>query len=105
MLVKRSAELKITGSGIIRASHGIDFVVDIDDYERQNRYHWRSKKKKNNWYAYRRFKRDGKTYEIALHRTIARSRPDEEPHHKNHNTLDNRKENLENVLHNRHPRF
>jgi hypothetical protein len=105
MIIKRQPELIVTGSGIIHASHGINFLVDIDDYDRQNRYHWRAKKKKGNWYAYRRFKREGKTYEIALHRTIARSRPDEEPHHINHNSKDNRKINLKNVPHNRHPHY
>jgi hypothetical protein len=107
VIVKREQlkELIVTGSGIIHASHGKDFLLDVDDWESQHRYHWRAKKKKNNWYAYRRIKRLGKTYEIALHRVVARSRPDEEPHHENHNTQDNRKINLKNVPHNRHPRF
>lgn len=105
MIVKRDPEIVTSGYGILHATRGIDFIVDIDDLERQQKFYWRARKKKSNWYAYRRFKRLGKTYEIALHRVIARSRPDEEPHHENHNSQDNRKINLKNVPHNKHPRF
>lgn len=105
MIVKRAPEPVSGPVGIIHASHSINFIVDLSDWKRLHRFYWRSKKKKGNWYAYRRVKRDGKTCEIALHRTIAKSRSDEEPHHKNHNTLDNRRCNLENVPHSRHPRF
>jgi hypothetical protein len=103
MLVQRKPEKSPADSCFIAASKHKVFLVDADDYEKQRGYYWRAKKKSGNWYAYRRVVRDGKAYEIALHRTIARSRPDEEPHHKNHNTFDNRKENLENVPHDKHP--
>lgn len=105
MIVKREKKLSMPGTFSIPTSKGIDFIVDFDDWERQIRFHWRAKKKKGSWYAYRRFKRAGKTYEIALHRIIARSRPDEEPHHENHNSQDNRKINLKNVPHDKHPHY
>jgi predicted DNA-binding transcriptional regulator YafY len=78
-------------------------LVDIDDYEAQKKYYWRAICKKGNWYAYRREIQNGKTHTFALHRVIAKSKPGEEPHHENHNTFDNRKINLKNVPHNKHP--
>lgn len=105
MIVKREKQITMPGTFSIPTNKGIDFIVDFDDWSKQIRYRWRAKKKKGNWYAYRRFKRNSKTYEIALHRTIAHSNPNEEPHHKNHNTLDNRKINLKNVPHNKHPHY
>jgi len=77
--------------------------VSNNEYDNVNHYHWRPKRKKKKIYAVRRFTRNGKTYEISMHRQIMGSPPGIEPHHKNHDTLDNRRENLENVPHNRHP--
>lgn len=78
--------------------------VDENEYDQLARYRWKPKHKKKKIYAVRRFVRDGKTYEIMMHNAIMHPPKGYEPHHKNHDTLDNRKINLENVPHNDHPR-
>lgn len=103
MLIKREPELPPLDYGIIWIGHKYKVILDHDDFLHQFGYHWRPKRKKKKIYAVRRFKRLGKTYEISMHRAIMHSRPGEEPHHKNHDTLDNRKSNLENVPHDNHP--
>lgn len=105
MLVKKQPEPHPPGLTCIWMQDDLSVLVDPDDYLRLDRYHWRPKRKKKKIYAVRRFVRNGKTYEISMHRSIMHSRPGEEPHHKNHDTLDNRKINLENVPHNNHPRY
>lgn len=105
MLVKKIPEIYEGGTWRIRVGKLRQSFVDYDDWLKQNRFHWRPKRKKKNIYAVRRFVRNGKTYEISMHRAIMHSSPGEEPHHKNHDTLDNRKINLENVPHSNHPRY
>lgn len=105
MLVKREKPLHLQGTFKIPTDKGVFFTVDLDDFLTHSRYRWRAKKKKGNWYAYRRYTRNGKTHEIAMHRIIAKSQKWEEPHHENHITTDNRKINLKNVPHNQHPHF
>jgi len=105
MLIKREPKLPPGGYGYIKVGSKYSALVELDDYIQQGKYHWRPKRKKKKIYAVRRFVRNGKTYEISMHRAIMHSRPGEEPHHKNHNSLDNRKCNLENVPHNNHPRY
>jgi hypothetical protein len=105
MILLRKSEQPTSEIGIIFATHNIKFTVDADDWTLLHCFYWRARKKHGNWYAYRRYIKDGKTYEIAMHREIMKSHPGEEPHHKNHNTLDNRRINLENVHHGKHPRL
>jgi hypothetical protein len=104
MLIKKEPEQQPTNFSIIRLSPESSVMVDTDMFEQLNKYHWRPRKKKKNIYAIRRVTKAGKTKEISMHREIMQPAPDEEPHHINHNTLDNRKCNLKNVPHNNHPR-
>ena len=105
MLIKREPEPQGSNYAAIVLSSKYCTLLDLDDYDRLCCFRYRPKRKKKKIYAVRRFKHQGKTYEIAMHREIMNSRPGEEPHHKNHNTLDNRKENLENVPHDNHPHY
>jgi len=72
-------------------------IVDADDYEWLSRYYWRLVKSGNCFYAVRRYVRSGKAFTIRMHREIMHTPADLQCHHKNLNSLDDRKENLENL--------
>lgn len=77
-------------------------LVDPEDFERVSAYHWRLLRSQNCFYAARRFIRNGKTITIKLHRFIMNTLPGYECHHKNHNPIDDRRENLENLTPSQH---
>jgi hypothetical protein len=104
LLIKRSVQFTGEGHGIFWLNDRLCTLVDLDDYERLKHHHYRPKRKKKKIYAVRRYIRHGKTYEVMLHNDVMHPPPGIEPHHKNHDTLDNRRENLENVPHDNHPR-
>jgi hypothetical protein len=69
-------------------------IVDDEDYEYLNQWKWRAMKQRNYFYAQRKSVVNGKHTFIIMHRLILNV-----PHglltdHINHDTLDNRKENL-----------
>lgn len=57
-------------------------------------WRWRLRKSGHCFYATRRVRLDGKETIIKAHRAIMQAAPGMEVHHINHNTLDNRRENL-----------
>lgn len=69
--------------------HG-EFIAlcDLDDYEKVKAIHWNVEFDGCNWYVRNRYKN------IKLHRLIMNPSRDMIIDHINHNTLDNRKENL-----------
>lgn len=69
--------------------HG-EFIAlcDLDDYEKVRAIHWNVEFDGFNWYVRNRYKN------IKLHRLIMNPSRDMIIDHINHNTLDNRKENL-----------
>lgn len=82
---------------LINLTHNKKAIVDPDDFDELNRYTWEAQKSAHVWYAVRRERRGGKVYRIKMHRQIAKTPPDMQPHHKNGNGLDNRKMNLDNM--------
>jgi len=77
---------------------GLKFcLVDVEDYDWLNQWHWYAKKSSSRYYAVRKITNNGKTRFIRMHRVIAQTRGDFVCHHKNGNPLDNRRENLENM--------
>jgi len=58
---------------------------------------WRAVKAQHNWYAKTTITRDGKTFDISMHRFIARTPFGQVCHHINRNSLDNREANLVNM--------
>ena len=75
---------------------GEEFYFDLEDYDKIKEYCW--------YYDNRYLKAKDIGYpssnkKIRMHRLIINCPDDLEPNHKNHNTLDNRKENLEIVTH------
>ena len=105
MLKKRAPQKQPEGYKLIRLNDTLFSIVDPDDYEWLIQYHWRPKRNKKHFYAVHRVTRFGHTTETLMHRLIMNPRPDEEPHHINHDTLDNRKCNLVNVDHSQHRRL
>ena len=69
-------------------------LVDSEDYKYLMQFHWQAKKSKVCWYAVRKLTIHGKTHYIKMHREITRAPPGTHVHHKNHNSLDNRRSNL-----------
>jgi hypothetical protein len=69
-------------------------IVDPEDLPWLLQYDWRSVHSNANWYAARRYFRNGKCHTIRMHREIMDCPPDMQVHHVNGNTLDNRKVNL-----------
>lgn len=70
-------------------------LVDSDLYETLNQYRWKAVRSKTCFYAVRKFKRNGKTIYVRMHREIARAQPGEDVHHINGNTFDCRRQNLQ----------
>lgn len=81
---------------MIPLTKGMYAKVDDDDYELLSRFNWCAGKgsKNKTYYALRGVKEDGVARRIYMHRIIAQAGPGEIVDHKNHDTLDNRKENL-----------
>lgn len=63
---------------------------------------WRAKKSRGGWYAYKPITINGKTHYVYIHRAIANCPKGKITHHKNRNTLDNRRANLDNMTENKH---
>ena len=83
----------------IRLTHGQVAIVDAEDYERLRVYSWQAVWNENNksYYAKRRgIKSDGHHRKLSMAREILGMEFDDGlfADHENHNTLDNRKENL-----------
>lgn len=85
-------------SKYILLSNRLQSIVDPDDHERLGPHYWRAKRKGNHFYAYRRRTIDGKEQIIFMHREIMNTPNNMECHHRNRNTLDNRRINLANLF-------
>ena len=70
-------------------------VIDNDDADRITGYKWYVRRTRYNCYAYRRKLAASGPFMVWMHRQITHCPNDMVVHHKNHNGLDNRKENLE----------
>lgn len=88
--------------GRIRLTEGKVAVVDPEDWVVLNRHIWRAKLGRGGWYAQCKITRKGRTKYLYMHRIIANTPPDKHCHHKNGNTLDERRANLENMVPGQH---
>lgn len=86
-------------------------LVDDEDYERIAAYRWWSLRGyRDIWYAVRQERRDGKVFQIAMHREILQGCTAKRIDHKDHDGLNNQKSNLrpctpgENAIHFSHRR-
>lgn len=76
-----------------------EVLVDDEDFEYLNQFRWSAHKLKNVFYTTRHSQRQlGKQKTILMHREIMKTPINMVCDHINHNTMDNRKENLRNCL-------
>lgn len=80
---------------LIELGSGHAVIIDADDYEKLSGHRWFAKKSAHCVYAVRKIVSGGREHLIRMHRVIVNCPGGFEVHHKNHNTLDNRKSNLE----------
>lgn len=73
-----------------------EVLVDDENFEELNQFKWGVKKDPYNFYAIREIKVNNKRHGISMHRFIMGLKREDTTvvDHKNHNGLDNRKENL-----------
>ena len=97
MLVMTKNENDLERKAYIFLTHGLFTIVDPELYESLSRYKWYARMSSSRWYAVRYVRKGKKLYIIRMHRQIAKTQPGFVCHHKNGNSLDNRKKNLENM--------
>jgi len=77
-------------------------LVDNTDYDWLNQWKWCAQRTRGVFYAVRNSPRkNGKKHQIFMHREILglRYKDGQEGDHRNHNTLDNQRENLRVCIH------
>jgi hypothetical protein len=79
---------------LIPLSHGKFAIVDPDDYPYLSTYHWHARRSHSKWYAVRKVRTGRTSKVIFMHRQICQATCDQHVHHRNHNSLDNRRCNL-----------
>jgi len=81
---------------LIPLTQGRNAIVDAADYEWLNQWNWFSwhKPESSSFYAIRNDYSSRKLEPIRMHRLLLGCSPTEEGDHINHDTLDNRRENL-----------
>ena len=96
MLVRAENKPKneITNYSIILACGIHEILVDTEDYNGLSAFNWTVKKSFYRRYCGRWSKKNGKKIWVIMHRVITRCPHHMVIHHVNHNTFDNRKENL-----------
>jgi len=78
----------------ISLTQGKTAIVDDVDYELVSRYKWCANKGSRTWYAVRGVRSGGRLRRVYMHRFISQAPVDSVVDHVNHDTLDNRRENL-----------
>jgi hypothetical protein len=79
---------------IIVCCDGTKILVSPEDFDYLRAFKWSIKKSFYRKYAGRWTTENGKRKFLIMHRVITGCRPDLVVHHVNHNTFDNRRENL-----------
>jgi hypothetical protein len=82
-------------SKTIELTQGKFAIVDDEDFEWLNQWKWCAHFEKTHWYAIRSIRpKNSKPEQVRMHRIIINTPKDLLVDHINHNSLDNRKENL-----------
>ena len=80
----------------LHLSSGEPVLIDDDDLELVGRHRWFPLRSKGDVYARRQVRAGGRRFTVLMHRfLLGVTDSDVRVDHRNHNTLDNRRENLE----------
>lgn len=94
LIVRKKAVIPFTAVKI-RLTKNMFAYISLEDEQLVKRYYWRAVKSFSKYYARSRKVINGKVTTIRMHRLITHCQAWEKVHHINHNTLDNRRENLQ----------
>lgn len=72
-------------------------LVDTDNWKLLQNYKWRAVKASRLYYAKTTVGQEPCRVDLSMHRMVARTGPNQVCHHKNRDSLDNRRSNLENM--------
>jgi len=97
--LKRSRTAHLNGSivGVIKLTQGKVAIVDVEMLPYICKWTWFAFQAKYKWYARTSVKSKKRSYHLSMHRLIAKTPSGLVCHHKNGNSLDNRKSNLTNM--------
>jgi hypothetical protein len=94
MLLKKTPQPEPTNYSTITTRDHYTIKVSPDDHENLNRFSWFIRWSSFRPYVCRKIIIDKKEVLIRMHRQVTNCQFPNEVHHINHNTLDNRSENL-----------
>lgn len=90
---------------LIDLGQGKTAIVDRVDLPVLLKFKWRAVKANRNWYVKATIYKSGEKIDICMHRFLARTKFPMVTHHINHNSLDNRRANLENMTQKDHTAY
>ena len=94
MLVERDYTSPEADTVLIPVGDGKFAIIDSEDADRIQPYHWHTRKHGCHWYACRKKGSGKNSFLVFMHRQIMHCLKGFVVHHINRDTLDNRKENL-----------
>lgn len=86
----------------IPLTKGLVALIDQVDFDLVNQYTWRAVKYHRSYYARGTLKANHKNRSCSMHRLISKTKAGDVCHHRNRDTLDNRRCNLVNMTKNDH---
>lgn len=86
----------------IQLNDGYSVIIDRADLNVVLKYKWLVVRYHRSYYARSSFRQDGKPHQVSMHRLLARTPASQICHHRNRNTLDNRRSNLLNMTKKEH---
>lgn len=87
---------------LIPLSKGLHAIIDAADFDLVSQYKWRAVKYHRCYYARATFYKNSTRHSVSMHRLLGETPASMVCHHRNRNTLDNRRINLLNMLKNEH---
>lgn len=88
---------------LIRGGHEV--IIDKDRLTFLSKFKWFLLKSSSTFYVCTRKIKNGKCYTVRMHRLLMQTPAGIKCHHVNHNSLDNRLENLSNITEREHRHF
>ncbi len=105
MLVKTQPGFPDTPFVEIPLQNDMVTLVDPSVFPIVSKFHWYAKKSRGKYYACTKVVKCGKVKFFRMHRVLALTPKGMICHHINWNSLDNRRENLQNMTHYEHAKY